>query len=67
MKINSLSLISLTSVMAITSANAGMVTDFYAGAMFGTGGNTLFITDDNQSRHYICHKLGIWGIYQCGI
>lgn len=50
MKINSISLISLVSAIALTtSANAGAITDFYAGVMLGAGGNTLFADHHNTS------------------
>ncbi len=50
MKINSISLISLVSAIALsTSANAGAIADFYAGAMLGAGGNTIFADHNNKS------------------
>ncbi|MBR5904678.1 MAG: outer membrane beta-barrel protein, partial [Alphaproteobacteria bacterium] len=50
MKINSLSIISLVAVLSTaTSANAGAVADFYAGAMIGAGGYSLFHDDDTKS------------------
>ena len=43
MKINSLSLISVVAVLSGTGvANAGMLADFYVGAMAGLGGQTIF-------------------------
>jgi len=50
MKINSLSIISLVAVLSTaTSANAGAVVDFYAGAMIGAGGYTVKINDHAKS------------------
>ena len=50
MKINSLSIISVLSVLASAStANAGVVMDFYVGAMAGAGGQTLFTKDAHKS------------------
>ena len=43
MKINSLSLISLATILTATSANAGAVADFYIGGMVGAGGETVFM------------------------
>ena len=50
MKIKSLSLISLVAALAgTTSANAGMIADFYAGAVLGAGGQTIFVDDKHES------------------
>lgn len=50
MKINSLSIISMLSVLACGSAaNAGVVTDFYVGTMVGAGGQTLFAKDTHKT------------------
>ena len=50
MKINSLSVISLLSVLTFgTSANAGVVADFFIGGMVGAGGQTLFTHDEHDS------------------
>lgn len=54
MKINSLSLISVVSVLTCASAaNASVMADFYVGAMAGIGGQTLFADgkhDTNASQ-----------------
>ena len=48
MKINSMSLISVVSVLAcLSNANAGVMADFYAGGMVGVGGQTIF----NDGKH----------------
>lgn len=50
MKINSLSLISiLTLVAGMSTANAGVMADLYVGGMVGAGGQTLFTRDDNKT------------------
>ena len=50
MKINSLSVISVLSVLTFgTAANAGVVADFYIGGMVGAGGHTLFTHDVHDS------------------
>ena len=50
MKINSLSLISVVSVLTIASnANAGTWTDFYIGGMVGAGGQTMFAEHKNET------------------
>ena len=50
MKINSISLISLVSTLTIASAaNAGVIADFYAGAMAGVGGITTFTGHHNET------------------
>ena len=50
MKINSLSLISIVSVLTCASAaNAGVWTDFYIGGMVGAGGQTLFAEHKNET------------------
>lgn len=50
MKINSLSIISMLSVLTCaTAANAGVIADFYVGGMVGVGGQTLFANDTNKS------------------
>ncbi len=50
MKINSLSVISILSILAGTAtANAGVVADFYVGGMVGAGGHTLFTKDVHKS------------------
>jgi len=50
MKINSISLISLVSTLACAAnANAGVIADFYVGAMAGVGGQTMFADHKNES------------------
>ncbi len=50
MKINSISLISLFSTLAcVSAANAGVVADFYVGAMAGVGGQTMFADHKNKT------------------
>jgi len=50
MKINSLSLISIVSVLTCASAaNAGVMADFYVGGMVGVGGQTLFAEHKNET------------------
>lgn len=50
MKINSLSLISLVSVLTCASAaNAGTWTDFYIGGMVGVGGQTMLAEHKNET------------------
>lgn len=49
MKINSLSLISIVSVLTCASANAGVMADFYVGGMLGAGGQTLFADHHNET------------------
>ncbi len=51
MKINSISLISLVSLLTCTSvANAGVVADFYVGGMAGVGGQTMFSDHKNKTE-----------------
>ena len=51
MKINSLSLISVVSVLTCASAaNAGVWTDFYVGGMVGVGGQTMFAEHKNETE-----------------
>ena len=50
MKINSISLISIVSTLAcVSTANAGVIADFYAGALAGVGGYTTFVDHKNSS------------------
>lgn len=50
MKINSISLISLVSMLTCASAaNAGVVADFYIGGMAGVGGQTMFADHKNET------------------
>lgn len=50
MKINSISLISLVSTLAcVSNANAGVIADFYVGAMAGVGGQTMFADSRNET------------------
>ena len=50
MKINSLSLISVVSVLGFASAaNAAVLADFYVGGMVGVGGQTLFADHKNET------------------
>jgi len=50
MKINSLSLISTLAVLScVSSANAGVIADFYVGGMVGAGGQTLFTKDKHDN------------------
>jgi opacity protein-like surface antigen len=50
MKINSISLISVVSILSCASAaNAGVIADFYVGAMAGAGGQTMFADHKNES------------------
>lgn len=50
MKINSLSLISLVSVLGLTSvANAGVIADFYVGGIAGVGGVTTFADGKHET------------------
>ena len=50
MKINSISLISLVSTLAcVSNANAGVIADFYVGAMAGVGGQTMFADSKNET------------------
>lgn len=50
MKIKSISLISILTLLAGTApANAGVVADFYLGAMAGAGGQTVFVKDNNTT------------------
>lgn len=50
MKIKSLSLLSVVSVLtAISNANAGVLADFYVGGMMGVGGQTLFADSKHES------------------
>ena len=50
MKINSISLISVVSMLTCASAaNAGVVADFYVGGMLGAGGQTMFADHHNES------------------
>ena len=51
MKINSLSLLSVVSVLTLASnANAGTWTDFYIGGMVGVGGQTMFAEHKNETN-----------------
>ena len=51
MKINSLSLISIVSALTCAStANASVLVDFYAGAMAGVGGQTIFTDGKNETN-----------------
>lgn len=51
MKINSISLISVVSMMSVASAaNAGVIADFYVGAMGGAGGQTMFANHKNETN-----------------
>lgn len=50
MKINSISLISVVSVLTFAAnANAGVMADFYVGGMAGAGGQTLFAEHHNET------------------
>ena len=50
MKINSISLISiLTLVAGMSTANAGVMADLYVGGMVGAGGQTIFTSSDNKT------------------
>jgi hypothetical protein len=50
MKINSISLISLVSTLAcVSSANAGVIADFYVGGFAGVGGQTMFADSKNET------------------
>ncbi len=50
MKINSISLISVVSMLTCASAaNAGVVADFYVGGMLGAGGQTMFADHHNET------------------
>lgn len=50
MKINSLSVISVLSVLTLgANANAGVIADFYIGGMVGAGGQTMFTHDEHAS------------------
>ncbi len=50
MKINSLSLISTLAVLTcVSTANAGVIADFYVGGMVGAGGQTLFTKDNHDN------------------
>lgn len=50
MKINSISLISIVTILTGTAtANAGVMADLYVGGMVGAGGQTLFTRDDNKT------------------
>lgn len=50
MKINSLYLISVASVLScIANANAGVMADFYVGGMVGVGGQALFTGNKNET------------------
>ena len=50
MKINSISLISVVSALTcVSAANAGVVADFYVGAMAGVGGQTMFASHHNET------------------
>lgn len=50
MKINSLSLISVLSVITFASAaDASVVADFYLGGMVGAGGQTMFSKDEHDA------------------
>jgi len=50
MKINSLSLISILSVLTcVSTANAGTWTDFYVGGVVGVGGKTMFADHKNET------------------
>ena len=51
MKINSISLISVVSILScMSAANAGVVADFYIGAMGGAGGQTMFMDHKNETN-----------------
>ena len=51
MKINSISLISLISILGyVASANASVVADFYIGGMAGVGGQTMFSDHKNKTE-----------------
>ena len=50
MKINSISLVSVISILTCASAaNAGVMADFYVGGMVGAGGQTLFADSHHES------------------
>lgn len=50
MKINSISLISVVSMLACASAaNASVIADFYVGGMLGAGGQTMFADHKNET------------------
>lgn len=50
MKINSISLISVISILTcISAANAGVIADFYVGGMVGAGGQTMFAEHKNET------------------
>ena len=50
MKIKSISLISVLTLLAGTAAaNAGVVADLYVGGMVGAGGQTIFASDDSKT------------------
>ncbi len=50
MKIKSISLISIVTLLSGTSAtNAGVMADLYVGGMVGAGGQTLFTSHDNTT------------------
>ncbi len=50
MKINSISIISVLSTIAcVSSANAGVIADFYVGGMAGAGGQTMFADHKNTT------------------
>ena len=58
MKINSISLVSILSTLALAStANAGVMADFYVGGMAGVGGQTLF--SDHKNETNAAQSLGI--------
>lgn len=52
MKINSISLLTLSALLFASSANAGVVADFYVGGVMGVGGITMF-DDDNTKNNSI--------------
>jgi hypothetical protein len=57
MKINSISLISIVSTLAcVSTANAGVIADFYVGGMAGVGGQTIFTSSNNSSS-----SAGVFG------
>lgn len=50
MKINSISLISVVSLLScVADANAGALADFYVGGMVGAGGQTMFASHKNET------------------
>ncbi len=49
MKINSISLISIASLVIASAANASVVADFYVGGMVGVGGQTIFSSNEHDT------------------